>query len=201
MNRCGTIRPWISRSVDGDLEPGEALRLARHLARCTACRITLARESRLAEMLGGVDDAFSVDESFFGAVMASLPERPVRPGVEVSRRARWRRGLRLAAFGSVGALGAGLAARVLPSLHLDVATPGMPRFTPDETDGWISLIGSAAQWIRVTAQSITWAGSSGAWNASTIGVLWLAAALAGVATLLALSGALAWATRSGSRAS
>ncbi len=201
MNRCATVRPWIARSVDFDLEPGEALRLARHLARCTACRIALAREFRLAEMLGGVDDAFGIDESFFAAVMASLPELPVRPGIEVSRRARWRRGLRLAAFGSVGALGAGLAARVLPSLRLDVATPGMPRFTPDDTDGWISLIGSAAQWIRVTAQSITWAGSSGSLGASTIGALWLAAALAGVATLLALSGALAWATRSGSRAS
>jgi anti-sigma factor RsiW len=201
MNRCRQIRPWIARSVDGDLDPREALRLARHLASCTACRITLARDTRLAEMLDGVDDVFSVDESFFGAVMASLPERPVRPGVEVSRRARWRRGLRLAAFGSVGVLGAGLAARVLPSLHLDVATPGMPRFTTDETDGWISLLGSAAQWIRVTAQSISWAGSSGAWGASTVGALWLAAALAGAATLLALSGALAWATRSGSRAS
>jgi anti-sigma factor RsiW len=201
MTRCGSIRPWIARSVDGELEPAEALRLARHLATCTACRITLARESRLAEMLGHVDDAFTVDESFFGAVMASLPERPVRPAIEVSRRARWRRGLRLAAFGALGVLGAGLAARVLPSLHLDVATPGMPRFTPDDADGWISLIGSAAQWIRVTAQSITWAGSSGAWSASTIGAVWLVAALAGVGTLLALSGALAWATRNSSRAS
>ena len=43
MNRCRRIRPWIARSVDGDLEPGEAFRLARHLATCTACRIVLAR--------------------------------------------------------------------------------------------------------------------------------------------------------------
>lgn len=201
MTRCGSVRPWIVRSVDGDLEPSEALRLARHLATCTACRIALARESRLAEMLGAADDALTVDESFFGAVMASLPERPVRAGLEVSRRARWRRGLRLAAFGAVGVLGAALAARVLPSLHLDVATPGMPRFTPDEADGWISLIGSAAQWIRMTAQSITWAGSPGTWGASTIGAFGLAVALAVAATLLAVSGALAWATRGGSRAS
>jgi len=201
MTRCGSVRPWIVRSVDGDLEPSEALRLARHLATCTACRIALARESRLAEMLGAADDALTVDESFFGAVMASLPERPVRTGLEVSRRSRWRRGLRLAAFGVVGVLGAALAARVLPSLHLDVATPGMPRFAPDEADGWISLIGSAAQWIRMTAQSITWAGAPGAWGASTIGAFGLAVALAVAATLLAVSGALAWATRGGSRAS
>ena len=201
MSRCRRIRPWIVRSMEGDLEPGEALRLARHLATCTGCRIVLARESRLAEMLDGVDDAFSVDESFFRAVMASLPERPLRPAVEVSRRARWRRGLRLAALGSIAALGAGIAARALPSLRLDVATPAMPRFTPDETDVWISLIGSAAQWIRMTAQSVAWAGSSGAWSASTIGALSLSAALTAAAALLAVSGAFAWATRTGSRAS
>jgi hypothetical protein len=187
--------------VDGDLEPGEALRLARHLATCTACSIVLARETRLAEMLDGADDDFSVDETFSRAVMGSLPERTLRPAVEVSRRARWRRGLRLAALGSIASLGAGLAARALPSLRLDVATPAMPRFTPDETDVWISLIGSAAQWIRVTAQSVSWAGSSGAWGAWTIGVLSLSAALAGAAALLAVSGALAWATRTSSRAS
>lgn len=201
MSRCGRIRPWIVRSVDGDLEPREALRLARHLATCTACRIVLARESRLAEMLDGVDDACGVDESFFGAVMASLPERPLRSPGALSRKARWRRGLRLATWGSVAALGAALAARVLPSLRLDVATPAMPRFTPDETEGWISLIGSAAQWIRMTAQSVAWAGSSGAWSAWTIGALSLWAAVAAAATLLALSGALAWATRIRSRTS
>jgi hypothetical protein len=195
------MRPWIVRCVDRDLEPDEALHLARHLEACTACRIVLARETHLAAMLDGVDDAFGVDESFFAAVMASLPERPSRPAVEVQRRARRRRGLRLAALGSVVALGAGLAARALPSLRLDVATPAMPRFTPDETDGWISLIGSAAQWIRMTAQSVAWAGSSGAWGAWTIGALSLSAALTGAAALLAVSGALAWATRTSSRAS
>ena len=201
MNRCRTMRSWIVRCVDRDLEPDEALHLARHLAACTACRIILARETHLAAMLDGVDDAFGVDESFFAAVMASLPERSSRPAVEVSRKARRRRGLRLAALGPVVALGAGLAARALPSLRLDVATPAMPRFTPDETDGWISLIGSAAQWIRMTAQSVAWAGSSGAWGAGTIGALTLLAALTGAATLLAVSGALVWATRTGSRAS
>jgi hypothetical protein len=201
MTRCHRIRPWIVRSVDGDLEPVEALRLARHLATCTACRIVLARESRLAEMLDGAVDAFNVDESFFGAVMASLPDRPVRPSVELSREARWKRGLRLAAWGAVAALGGGLVARVLPSLRLDVAAPAMPRFTPDETDGLISVIGLAAQWIRMTAQSVAWAGSSGVWGAWTIGALSLWAVLAASATLLTVSGALAWVSRAGSRAS
>lgn len=201
MSRCLRIQPWIVRSVDGDLEPREALRLARHLATCTACRILLARESRLTDMLDAADDGCSVDESFFRAVMDSLPERAARPAADSSRRARWRRGLRLAGLGSVAALGAGLAARFLPSLRLDVATPAMPRFTPENTDGLISLLGSAAQWIRVTAQSVAWADSPGALSARTIGAISLGTALAGAAALLALSGALAWAKRSASRAS
>ena len=195
MSGCDRIRPWIARSVDGDLEPGEAFRLAEHLTTCTACRIVLARESRLASILGGVDDACSVDESFFESVMAQLPDLPARPAVEASRKARWRRGLRLALWGSVIAAGAGLAARVLPSLRLDVATPVMPRFTPDETDRLISLIGSAAQWVRMTAQSVAWAGSSGTLGAWTIGALSLWATFAGIVMLLAVSGALAWVSR------
>jgi hypothetical protein len=201
MIGCRRIRTWIVRSVDFDLEPAEALRMARHLETCTACRIVLARETRLAQMLDGADDACAVDESFFDAVMASLPDRPVRPAVEVSRRTRMHRGLRLAVWGAIAALGAGFVSRALTSLHLDVAAPAMPRFTPDDTDGLISVIGSAAQWIRMTAQSCAWAGSSGAWGAWTIGALSLSAALAGVATLLTLSGAVAWVTRTGSRAS
>jgi len=201
MNRCRRMQPWIVRSVDGDLHPNEALGLAKHLATCTACRIVLARESRLSEILDGADDGFGVDENFFGAVMASLPDRPVRPGVEVARKTRWRRGLRLASWASVGALGTSLAARALSSLHLDMSAPAMPRFFPEDADGLISLLGSAAQWIRMTAQSVSWAGSSGAWGVFTIGALSLSAALAGLATLLTVSGALAWATRNNSRAS
>jgi anti-sigma factor RsiW len=189
MSRCRRVQSWIVRSVDGDLRPDEALGLAKHLATCTACRIVLARESRLAEILDGADDGLSVDENFFGAVMASLPDRPVRSTVELARKTRWRRGLRLASWASVGALGAGLAAR---------ARGSQP---PEDADGLISIIGSAAQWIRMTAQSVTWAGSSGAWGAWTIGALSLSAVLAGLATVLTLSGALAWATRNGSRAS
>jgi hypothetical protein len=121
--------------------------------------------------------------------------------VEISRKTRWRRGLRLAALASIAVLGGGLASRALFSLRLDVATAAMPRFTPDDTDGWISYFGSAAQWIRMTAQSMAWAGSSSALGPRTIGVLSLEAAVVCAAALLAVSGALAWVTRAGSRAS
>jgi anti-sigma factor RsiW len=191
----------IVRSVDGELAPREALRLARHLSTCTACRIVLARETRLAAVLENENDAVSVDESFFQAVMASLPELSAAPSVEVSRKSRWRRGLRLASWASLAVLGAGIAGRVLPSLHLDLATPVLPRFTPDDTGGWISLLGTAAQWVRMTAQSIAWAGASGNSGPFTIGALFACAALAGGAAFLALSGAVAWAARTNSRAS
>ena len=201
MKRCRGVRAWIVRSIDGDLNPVEALRLAAHLGKCTACRIVLARESRLAAILDGAEDGVAVDESFFNAVMASLPDLPVRPAVELSRKTRFRRGLRLATWASIATLGAGVAGRVLPSLRLDMSAPAMPRFTPDDTDGLISIIGSAAQWIRMTAQSVTWAGSSGAWGVWTVGALSLSAALIAGLTLLTVSGALAWVTRTGSRAS
>ncbi len=201
MRACRRIRPWIARSVDAELAPAEALRLARHIERCTSCRIVLAREARLAAMLDGLDDPVIVDESFFGAVMAALPELPVRSAVEVSRRARWRRGLKLATLASIAVLGCGLASRALLSLRFDVATAAMPRFTPDDANGWISFLGSAAQWIRMTAQSMAWAGSSGELGPRTIGVLSLEAAVVCAAALLAVSGALALATRAGSRAS
>jgi hypothetical protein len=201
MTGCRYVRPWIVRSVDGDLEPAEALRLANHLATCTACRIVLARESRLAVILDGADDAFTVDESFFGEVMASLPDRPVPPAVKSTRETRRNRGLRLAAWGAVAALSGSLAARVLPSLRLDVSAPAMPRFSPNETEGLISVLGLAAQWIRMTAQSVAWAGSSAGWGTWTIGALSLAAVFAGLATLLAVSGAFAWMSRTGYRAS
>ena len=201
MNGCAGIRPLIVRSVDGDLDPGEALRLARHLTSCTACRIVLARESRLAEMLDGSTETITVDESFFGTVMDSLPERPPRLAMTDSRKGRRWRGLRLAGWGAIAALCGGLAARVLPSVRLDVATPAMPRFAPDDADGLISLLGTAVQCIRMTAQSVAWAGSTEAWGAFTVGAISLSAVLVALATFLTVSSALAWVSRSSSRES
>jgi anti-sigma factor RsiW len=200
MSRCRRIRAGIVRSVDGELEPAEALLLARHLETCTGCRIVHARESRLAEILAGIGDPCGVDESFFRAVMASLPELPPKPAVEVSRKARWRRGLRLAAFATFLALGAGFADRVAPLLRLDIVAPALPRFAQDDTGGWISSIGSAAQWIRLVAQSIGVAASSAGFGTVTISVL-VSCAFIGAVAIVAVSGALAWAARADSRLS
>jgi len=201
VTRCGRLRASIVPSIEGDLAPLEALRLARHVEECTSCRIVLAREARLAAMLDELGDAVTVDESFFGAVMAALPERPATPALSAARRAGWRRGLKLASLAFVASLGASVAARILPSLRLDVATPALPRFTPEDADGWISLFGSAAQWIRMTAQSLTWAGASEVFGPRALALLPLEASLLSVVVLLAISGALAFASRNASRLS
>ena len=198
MSRCRGHRDLIVSSLEGEIAPADALRLARHLDGCTACRILLARESRLAGMLAGLGDPVEVDERVFEAVMAALPDRAPWPS-RLARSAR--RGLKLAGSASVVVLGTALIARVLPSLRFDLAAPSLPRFTPDETDGWLSLFGSAAQWVRVTAQSLAWVSGPETFSARTIGVLSVEAALLGAAAFLAVSGALVVATRAGSRAS
>lgn len=201
MTRCRRMRSSIVRSVEGDLDPLGALRLADHVEECTSCRIVLARETRLAAMLDDLDDAVTVDESFFDAVMASLPERTAASSLPNARRAGWRRGLKLASFAFVASLGASLAARVLPSLRLDVGTPALPRFSPEDADGWISLFGSAAQWIRMTAQSLSWTGASETFGPRGLPLLPVEVTLLSLAIVLAISGALAFASKSASRVS
>lgn len=158
----------------------------------------MARESRLAGALDDLGDPVEVDERVFQAVMAALPDRAPWPS-PLARNVR--RGLKIAGSASVVVGAAALAARLLPSLRFDLATPSLPRFTPEETDGWLSLFGSAAQWVRVTAQSLAWVSAPETFSARTVGVLSLEAALLGAAAFLAVSGALVVASRAGSRAS
>lgn len=76
---CAAIRPLLYRVAEGEADPDEALRTARHLGDCTACRILLARERRLAELLEGeIEDRLPVDEGFVRMVMANLPHEPPR---------------------------------------------------------------------------------------------------------------------------
>ena len=44
MAACKPIRPSLYRIIDGEAEPAEAMRVARHLSTCTTCRILLARK-------------------------------------------------------------------------------------------------------------------------------------------------------------
>lgn len=84
----------LQRVAYGEADPRESIDVAEHLTECTACRILLARERRLAQALAvGLDDPLEVGEEFLSRVMDNLPmgPPPVRPG-----RRRDRRRLKLA---------------------------------------------------------------------------------------------------------
>lgn len=100
MSRCDPFAPLLSRVAEGEASPDEAMRAASHLSYCTACRITLARERRLAAILDdSLEDPLQVGEDFLQAVMDNLPAEPPRP----PRRRKKRRTLKLACL--IGLLG------------------------------------------------------------------------------------------------
>ena len=101
MSSCSGIRPLLPHVAASELSPHEAISVARHQADCTACKILLAREDRLAEILEQDLEDFPVGEDFVQSVMDNLPQGPPPQ----RRRRERRRGLRLA--GLAGALGAG----------------------------------------------------------------------------------------------
>jgi anti-sigma factor RsiW len=105
---CQSIVPVLFRVAEGEATPDEAMRTARHLSDCTACRILLARERRLAAMLDdGLDDPLQVGEDFVRAVMDTLPQGPPpRP----RRKRRERRALKLASVAGLIGLARLLAA-------------------------------------------------------------------------------------------
>ena len=73
---CRRVRPLLSRYSEREANPLDAMQVALHLPDCTACRIVLARERRLAEMLAGELDDLPVGEDFLRQVMATLPQDP-----------------------------------------------------------------------------------------------------------------------------
>ena len=95
---CKSLAPLLYRVAEGEAAPDEAIRTARHLSDCTACRILLARERRLAAMLEeGLDDPLQVGEDFVQAVMATLPKDPP-PATSRKRVQRKSRMLKLASL-------------------------------------------------------------------------------------------------------
>jgi hypothetical protein len=109
MRDCAAIRPLLYNASDGELNPKETMEVARHLADCTACKIVVARERRLARMLEEDLQDIPVGDDFFRSVMASLPSEP--PPVSKKKK---RHGLRLAGLGGLIAAGALLASRIAP---------------------------------------------------------------------------------------
>jgi hypothetical protein len=129
--------------VESELSAEESLQLARHLPECTACRIRLAREKRLAQLMNALEDNLQVDDSFADGVMAALPDGP--PPAPAGGRA-WvrRRGLKLAGLAGLVALALSIASRVASLGYGGNALPGLPRFGFEETepmfDGLLALL-------------------------------------------------------------
>lgn len=186
MADCSPVRSLLRAVVEYEAEPREAVRVADHVAECTGCRILLARERRLAELLGRIDDRLPVDADFTGHVMSALPDGPP-PAPKVSLLDR-RRGLKLAAWlAFVGLVGAGAQ---LASGIGGGALRGLPRFAAHDPG---SLIERLIGWTRIAALGVVKVGS--AFQASltaspqwTAALLVLMVALLTAPTMAALSG-------------
>ena len=103
MSACHQLRPVLVRVADGEATPAESLRVARHVASCTTCRIVAHRERRLRAVLDGLEDA-PADAAFLDRVMDALPSTPPPPPIGVeARRLAWlrRRRSRLLGIGIV----------------------------------------------------------------------------------------------------
>jgi anti-sigma factor RsiW len=129
---CKPIVPMIYRVSEGEATPDEAMRTARHLSDCTACRILLARERRLAAMLEEeLADPLQVGEDFVRAVMDTLPHGPPPPARRKQRKSRILKlaslagwiGLAplLAAAQEAGRLPSGAVWRLTPELDVPLA--------------------------------------------------------------------------------
>jgi anti-sigma factor RsiW len=175
---CDDLAAVLSRLVEGDASPDEALAVARHLPDCTACRIRLAREGRLHRALSGLNDAVGVDDGFVEGVMSALP-----PGPPARPRGNRRR-IRIAVGAGLMLLFTwwwGVAGRDLaPSLgvaHLmaadwdTLANPG----PLDSPAGVARTVGACLEVMRLGVPQL----SFGAWSA----------ALAPAAALLLVAGA------------
>jgi anti-sigma factor RsiW len=125
MASCESIRPLLFKMAEREVSPREAMRTASHLAGCTACKILLARERRLARMLEVDLQDIPVGEDFFQSVMDSIPEDPPPAQAEEQKR-KSRNGMKLAGF--AGLIGAG--ALLLSRMTLLQGSPGFMSALP-----------------------------------------------------------------------
>lgn len=189
MARCTAMRPVVQRMAEGDVSPADSLRLARHLSCCTACRIVLARDRRLARVLEAIDDPLPVDADFAKRVMAALPSETRARSPARTRR----RGLAIAGLGALVALGSGALLGLAGPLPAGGALPGFPRLTLEGFEPLDELVGGI---VRFVVLILDRAGSgSGAalpgWHAGEVAVpsvvLPAAVALAAIVTLAVLA--------------
>ena len=151
MRSCDAIRPLLSHVAEGEVGPGEAMSVARHIADCTACKIVLAREHRLARMLEQDLQDLPVGEEFVQSVMATLPQGPP-PG---RKKGEKRRGLRLASFAGFLGAGALFVSQFLPSRLPGGARLGLPTLdleaASQSVEGLAGLVRLAAVALQAAA--------------------------------------------------
>lgn len=141
MTDCIDYQALLFRLAEGEAAPDEALRAARHLSDCTACRIVLAREERLAEMLDRIGDELPVTESFLASVMSAIPRR--RRPAPVRSSPRLRRGMKLAGWLGAAALGGEAAWHAVRAMGAMRLVPDLPRPVPADLSAWMELAAGA----------------------------------------------------------
>jgi anti-sigma factor RsiW len=188
MSACQRLRPSLLRAADGEAEPAEALRVARHVASCTACRIVAHRERRLRAAFEGLEDG-PTDHAFLDRVMEALPSAPPPPPIGVeARRLAWLRRRRNRVLG-LGLLvtGGGAAVAQAAGAWWSGAGTGLPHLAQVAESG--SALGALVTALLTTAGSF----APSAIEAPHVGLPAMAAGAAslGVAGLLALGAAAA----------
>lgn len=153
MHDCTAIRPLLYNASDGELNPKETMLVARHLADCTACKIVVARERRLARMLEEDLQDIPVGDDFFRSVMASIPKEP--PPAKDRKK---RHGLRLAGLGGFLAAGALLASRLIPLQGYYRTATNLPALDFESSqggfEGLLDLVRLVVMSLRTVATGI-----------------------------------------------
>jgi predicted anti-sigma-YlaC factor YlaD len=130
--RCERVRRSLYRFAEGEAAPAESLLVARHLPDCTACRILLARERRLQELLEDtLDDPVGLDQDFLTDVMSAIAGRPA------PRRRSRRLGLavKLAIVLAVLLVSTAILSGIAPSFVSSGTASLVPSLEPDSADG------------------------------------------------------------------
>jgi predicted anti-sigma-YlaC factor YlaD len=188
MSSCERVRPVLYRVAEGEANPGETLRVARHLPDCTACRILLAREVRLAEMLEQLDDPLRPEERFVEDVMTAIANDPAPPR-------RVPRAVKLGGL-SVLLLAAGaVASRFAPVVLPWGGSSVLPGLGSDGPDGKLDAAAGVARLLLVALDRMLTAAPPALADLHLTHHMALSTAAPAATLVLVLAGAIALATR------
>jgi len=153
MASCESMRPLLFKVAEREVNPREAMRAARHLAGCTACKILLARERRLARMLEVDLQDIPVGEDFFQSVMASIPQEP--PPAPAENKKKNRNGIKLAGIAGLIGAGALLASRAALLQGRPGLLTSLPSTDFEAAHGSLEGLFDVARLLLVSLQGMT----------------------------------------------